>query len=288
MAWHHIADPQSPELDQLAQKYDLHPLHIEDCRSTNQRIKVDERPEYLFVVLRPVVFDKDCEVTFSTVNLFVGRDYAVTVGGENCPGAQEAFASARKLADENRPDQILYRIFDSIADGYLPAIDCIDDRIDLLEDRVLDSPAPDALEQLFCLKRTLVDLRRVLVNTRDVAIHFQRESGPFIDSSLAFFFRDIYDHVARNLDTVETQRDLLAGTLDVYLSSLANRTNSVMKVLTVLSTTALPAVIISSLYGMNVKNIPFSESPHAVWIVIGTIVITTLALLGLLKKYDWF
>jgi magnesium transporter len=108
------------------------------------------------------------------------------------------------------------------------------------------------------------------------------------DPDLSPFFRDIYDHVARNLDSVETQRDLLNGTLDVYLSSLANRTNNVMKVLTILSTIALPALVISGVYGMNIKGIPFIDSPHGIWVVSGAMVLTTVGLLAFLKKFGWF
>lgn len=288
MPWHHIPDPNDHELDELAERYHLHPLHVEDCRSPHQRVKAEESPEYLFVVLRPVTFNSSCDLTFPMFCIFTGQDYCITVGGAQCPAVQTAIASARELADAEHSDQVLYRLCDSVVDSYLPAIDCIDDKIDDLEDVVLNAPSPAALQEIFGLKRGLIELRRVLVNTRDVGTHFQRNPGSLISADLAPFFRDIYDHIARNLDSVETHRDLLNGTLDVYLSSIANRTNNVMKVLTVLSTIALPAIVISGIYGMNVKGIPFLNDPHGMWIVTAAMVLTTLGLLGLLKKFGWF
>jgi magnesium transporter len=130
-------------------------------------------------------------------------------------------------------------------------------------------------------------LRRVLVNTRDVASHLQRTESPFISRDMWPFLRDVYDHVARNLDTVEMLRDLLTGALDVYLSSVANRTNQVMKVLTVLGTVALPALVVSGIYGMNVKGLPAAESPYALGIVFSVMVATTVLLLWVLKRFRW-
>jgi magnesium transporter len=288
MPWHHIPNPNDTKLDELAKRYNLHPLHVADCRSDNQRVKAEELPDYLFVLLKPVNFNQACELSFSSFNIFVGQNYCVTVGGEHCRAAQDALANARKLADAERPDQVLYRLFDSVVDGYLPAIDCIDDKIDRLEDVVLDNPSPAALQEIFELKRALIQLRRVLSNSRDVGNHLQRNAGSLIAPELAPFYRDIYDHIARNLDAVETQRDLLNGTLDVYLSSVANRTNNVMIVLTVLSTIALPAIVISGVYGMNLKGIPFMDASYGIWVVIGLILILTTGLLGMLKKFGWF
>jgi magnesium transporter len=130
-------------------------------------------------------------------------------------------------------------------------------------------------------------LRRVLVNTRDVASHLQRTESPYISRDMWPFLRDVYDHVARNLDTVEMLRDLLTGALDVYLSSVANRTNQVMKVLTVLGTVALPALVVSGIYGMNVKGLPGTESPYGLAAVFFVMVGATFLLLWALKRFRW-
>lgn len=288
MSWHQITDPKDHKLDELAEQYHLHPLHIEDCRVRRQRVKIDETPQYVFVVLKAVDKSPKSELDFSELDIFVGSDFCITVEEGACQAISNAMKSAKELADSKRPDQIFYRLTDAIVDSYLPVIEDINEQIDDMEDIVLARPSPEAVQQILALKRSLIGLRRVLVNTRDVSIQIQRQSGNLINQDLTPFLRDVHDHLISNLDLVETQRDLLSGTLDVYLSSLANRTNEVMKVLTVLSTIALPSIVISGIYGMNVKGIPYLGSPHAMWIVGGLMVATTLALLGFLKKFGWF
>jgi magnesium transporter len=178
-------------------------------------------------------------------------------------------------------------IMDSIVDSYFVSIDHSDDRIDDLQDSVLDNPSPVILENLFEQKRKLIELRRVLVNLRDACMSLQRESGSILNPELYPFFRDVYDHSLRLLDMVETLRDLLNNTFDVYLSSVANRTNQVMKVLTVLSTVALPALVISGIYGMNLKGLPLIESDHGTEIVVGAMAVSTGIVLWMLKRFDW-
>src|SRR5206468_11645592 len=137
----------------------------------------------------------------------------------------------------------------------------------------------EELARIFETKRNLIMLRRVLVNTRDLATHLQRTESELIHRDLWPFLRDVYDHVARNLDLVEMQRDLLTGTLDIYLSSVANRTNQVMKVLTVMGTIALPSIVISGLYGMNTKGLPWINSPYGSQIALGLMAASTAGLL---------
>jgi magnesium transporter len=176
---------------------------------------------------------------------------------------------------------------DHMVDTYLPVLDHFDEVIDTLEDQALQAPTPDTLSGVFDTKRNLIVLRRVMVNTRDVANHLQRTESPLIQKDMWPFLRDVYDHVARNLDTVEMLRDLLTGALDVYLSSVANRTNQVMKVLTVLGTIALPALVVSGIYGLNVKGLPWAESPNGVALVFMMMAAITGVLLWALKKFGW-
>jgi len=286
LEWHVIRDPADPELDRLAERYHLHPLHVEDCRHRNQNAKVEENGGYLFVVLKPVRVDGEGAIEFADLDVFIGRDFVITVEETECPEMRDLVERLRG-AGEERPDQALYRLADGVVDGYLPVLDLFSERIDEIEDTVLAAPGPDALTSIFATKRSLIALRRVLANTRDVAGHLQRSDSRLIGRNMWPFLRDVYDHVARSLDTVETMRDLLSGAMEVYLSTVANRTNQVMKVLTVLGTIALPALVISSLYGMNLKHLPLGESPHAVWLVAGLMAAATAGLLALLRLFRW-
>ncbi|MEO8597427.1 MAG: magnesium transporter CorA family protein [Candidatus Solibacter sp.] len=288
MEWHKISDPNDPELDRLAKRYDLHPLHIEDCRHRNQNAKIEENNGYVFTVMKGVRLDSGGVLLTADLDIFLGENYLITVLEDDCPEMQALIEQVGKVSTgDTRADQVYYRILDQMVDTYLPVLDHFDEVIDGLEDQALERPTPETLAGVFATKRSLIVLRRVLVNTRDVASHLQRTESLFIRRDMWPFLRDVYDHVARNLDTVEMLRDLLTGALDVYLSSVANRTNQVMKVLTVLGTVALPAVVVSSIYGMNVKGLPGAESPHALGIVLLLMAGFTGVLLWALKKYEW-
>jgi magnesium transporter len=288
MDWHEIRDPQDAELDRLAERYRLHPLHVEDCRHRNQSAKVEESRGYLFAVLKTVHLGEDGSLHVGDLDIFLGRDFLITVEEAHCPPVRTLLEQIRGAAAGQRADQLFYRITDGVVDSYLPVLDHFSEVIDNLEDQVLDRPVPDTLARIFETKRSLIELRRVLVNTRDVAGHMQRTESDLIHREMWPFLRDVYDHVSRNLDLVEMQRDLLTGSLDIYLSSVANRTNQVMKVLTVLGTIALPALVISGIYGMNLKGLPWAASPHGTAIVSGMMLATTVVLLGILRLMRWF
>ncbi len=287
MEWHDLRDANDPRLDQLAERYQLHPLHIEDCRHRDQNAKIEENGHYIFVVLKPVEIAPDGELAFSDLDLFLGHDFLITVQETDCAPARRSIDQLRASAVNQRADQLFYRVADAMVDSFLPALDHLDELADTLENEVLENPSPACLEKVFRAKRNLIELRRVLANTRDVANHLQRSESDLIARDLWPFFRDVYDHVARNLDTVEMQRDLITGAMDIYLSSQAQRTNQVMKVLTVLSTIALPAVIVSSFFGMNLHGLPWSEAPHGAWIAIALTAGSTLLLLVFLRLFRW-
>ncbi|HEY2599476.1 MAG TPA: magnesium transporter CorA family protein [Candidatus Dormibacteraeota bacterium] len=286
MAWNQLETKDSSELDRLAGKFNLHPVHVEDCRTHEGRIKVDMMPDYLFVTLKPLHI-VDGEIAESPLHAFVGRDFCITVADLECPPVREAMERALRAGSETPPAKILYLILDTVVDAYFAAIDHLDDRVDLIEDDVLEDPSPKILQKIFEYKRQLIDLRRIIVATRDIGMHLQRDSGNLVDAELYPFYRDVYDHLLRLADTIDTLRDLLNNTLDVYLSSVANRTNQVMKVLTVLSTIALPALVISGFYGMNLKGLPLEENSHGSAIAGLVMLCVTGFLLWMLKRFNW-
>jgi magnesium transporter len=294
MPWYQLDDAHDTRLDELARQYNLHPLHLEDARNADESVKVDSASGYTFAVFKPVRLDPDPDSpgeqmpVFSPIDIFAGKDFLITIADPKCPTTQQALDRARRDGDDDHPGNLLYLIFDTIVDLYFPAIDHFHERIDQLEDEAFDNPTRELLPSIFAIKRELIDLRRVLVNTRDAALHLQRDPNSIIDAAHELYIRDTYDHIARAIDSVETQRDLLNNTLDIYLSSVANRTNEVVKVLTVLGTVALPGLAISSIYGMNLKGLPFEDSPHgAAWVAF-IIVIATVILYYVLRKLKWF
>jgi magnesium transporter len=265
-------------------------------RSAGERVKVEVAPHYTFALLKTVMLSEGLdEPVLTKVCLFAGHSaddqtqgtFFIVVADTGRPEVAAALHRAEAERDTATPGRLLYTVFDSIVDSYFPAVDAIDDEIDALEDRVV-RPSRDLLSDIFAVKRQLVDMRRMLVNTRDAGMQLQRAvtlpaEGRPVDPEQQLYLRDLYDHIMRLLDMVETQRDLLNNALDIYLSSIANRTNEVMKVLTILSTVALPALVIASIYGMNIKGLPLENSPHAVALVGGMTLLLTGGLLVLLR-----
>lgn len=288
MEWHDIRNPASPELDRLAERYGLHALHVEDCRHGGQRAKVEDSSGYVFIVLKPIEFNAECKLTSGDLDVFLGRDWIITVHEFECKEVCERLDRIRSGRERNpRADDLFYRIFDHLVDTYPPVLDRLNELIDGIEDEVLESPDPKMLQKILSIKRTLIEFRRILGNMRDVASHIQRMDTDLIGRDMWPFLRDVYDHLARHMDLVEMQRDLLTGAMDIYLSSVANRTNQVMKVLTVLGTIALPSIVVSGFYGMNTKDLPFAGTAHGTWIAGGLILVTTAALLWILRRLNW-
>ena len=286
MIWHALHEGEGEKLKELATQYTLHPLHIEDCEHGGQNAKLEEDPNYLFVILKPVYSEDDGTLAFGDFDVFLGKDFLVTyeeVGCDKLRGLVDKYKDMSGLAN----DQIFYRILDGIVDSYVPVLDAYSLEIDGIEDQVLSDPKPDLLERIFALKRAFINLRRVLTQTRDLVGHLMRSDHPNISSKLSPYFRDVYDHLTRHIETVEMSRDLLSGALDIYLSSVANRTNETMKVLTLLSTFALPSVALTSFFGMNFEFLPLIHNPNGLLYGTAISLSVTAILVTLLKWKRW-
>ncbi len=283
-AWFDVPDPNSPELDEIARRFSLHPLQIEDCRHRPQRAKTEERGNYIFTVLKHLHSPK--AVHFDDLDVFFSTDFLITVHAHDCP----VIAKLRAIIEQEkiqRLDRVFYTLVDLVVDEYQPLLDNIADQIADIESEVLSRPEPDVLSRIFTLKRELIEFRRVAGAMREVVNTLVRHEGGPLGDDLDPYFRDVYDHLVRTTEFIESYRDLLTGSLDIYLSAVANRTNEVMKVLTIWGTVALPLVIITGFFGMNLK-VPWLESPHGV-IYAGLVMIaSTLSALMYFKAKKWF
>jgi len=284
MAWFEIEDPASPKLDALAKRFTLHPLQIEDCRHRPQRAKYEEHETYLFSVIK--LIHNDTELVFSDLDVFIGKDFLVTVTQGHSPLMDKVH---RRIEEDGtgRLDRVLYFLIDSLVDEYSPVIDLIAEETSDLEDTVLLDPGPDKLQTIFRLKRKLIEFRRIASSMREVVNAFMRKEHGLVGDDLDPYFRDVYDHLVRTIDLIETYRDLLAGSLDIYLSAVANRTNNVMKVLTIWGTIALPLVIITSFFGMNLK-LPWENQPNGLWYAVALMGISTVSVLIFFRKKGWY
>ncbi|HSE49466.1 MAG TPA: magnesium/cobalt transporter CorA [Terriglobales bacterium] len=283
LPWFAIDDPNSPQLDELAKRFGLHPLQIEDCRHRPQRAKYEEHLSYLFMVVKKI--DNNDTLVFEDVDVFIGKDFLITVTQGHLATMDRAH---RRITEDgtNRLDRALYFLVDSLVDEYSPVIDLIAEETSDLEDTVLVDPGPDKLQTIFRLKRRLIEFRRMASGMREVVNAIMRKERGFCGDDLDPYFRDVYDHLVRTVDLIETYRDLLASSLDIYLSAVANRTNEVMKVLTIWGTIALPLVIITGFFGMNFP-LGLENSPHGIWVAVGVMTASTVSVLAYFKRKRW-
>jgi magnesium transporter len=193
----------------------------------------------------------------------------------------------KSVSKMQRADRVLHAVLDAMVDRYLPVLDMINDRIEQVEDEIHESPTPKTLEEIFSLKRGLVEFRRVVGSMREMLNGVTRQRPPYFRADMAAYWRDLYDHVIRALSTIESFRDLLASVLEVYLTATANRTNEIMKVLTIYATIVLPMVVITGYFGMNFTHLPLLDSPYGIMVVHLLMIGLAVGLLIFFRKRRW-
>jgi magnesium transporter len=267
----------------------FHPLTIEDTLNPNSRVKLDEYADYLFLVIRGVRFyegtDDPYDLETFNLNFYLGKNFVVTVhAGQS--SAVDAVAEKIQRNPElisRGVDRIAHAIMDVAVDAYFPLLDQLDEFVDSLEQRVFENFDQESLRDIFAVKRTVLSLRRHLAPQREVFNALSNRPTPLLQPESQIYFRDIYDHVLRINDALDTYRDLLSSTLDSYLSQVSNRLGNVTKGLSIFATVTLPFVIISGMWGMNFHDIPLSEHPHGFWILLGVQMLIGLVLVGFLR-----
>ena len=286
VSWFDVSDPASSDLDDLARRFSLHELQIEDCRHRPQRAKTEDYPHYVFTVLKHHTKRHE-RVVFDDFDVFLGPDFMITVHQGECPALEKLRQWVQQTHSESRLDRLFYRMVDLIVDEYVAYLDEIAEEVTAVESEVLQHPEPPMLQRIFRLKRKLIDFRRIASEMREVVNAIIRREGGFIGDDLDPYFRDVYDHIVRTVDLIETYRDLLTGSLDIYLSAVANRTNEVMKILTIWGTVALPLVIITGFFGMNLP-LPWASSPHGTLFAVLLMGISAVTVLMYFRSKGWF
>jgi magnesium transporter len=289
LLWLDLNDPMSHDLDDLAVRYGFHELAIEDCRHHIQLAKLDYYDGYSFIIINSTNYtEKPCEVQVREIDAFLGPDYIVTVHEGPSAAVEEIQKHVALNAKHlSRPDQVLHALIDILVDRYLPTLDHIGDTIDDVEDQVLIRPTPVLLQTIFELKRGLLQFRRAVSSQRELVNLLIRDDSSLIHQDMRIYFRDVYDHVVRAMDLVETYRDLLTGGLDIYLTQMANRTNDIVKALTILATIMLPLTLVTGYFGMNFEYMPFLKSGNGIWYATGGMLVITISMLAFFKLRKW-
>lgn len=291
IAWTDIENPDDREIKVLDEVFGFHPLAIEDCVNMKQRSKLDDYNDYFFIVLHPVAETQmPNRVGVSELGIFVGKGYIVTFHRDKVDPVSTVRQSVEKKPElmSKGIDYILYLIIDAVIDDYFPILDKIDDSFSSIEDQILKKPSNSDLNQLFKLKRILVDMRKILSPHREMINTLMRYEGIFIKGENRLFYLDIYDHLMRIFDFLDNYRDLISSSQEIYLTVVSNRMNEVIKTLTVIATITLPLTLISSIYGMNFKFMPELNWRFGYFWALGLMLTTAGGLVYYFRKKSWF
>ncbi len=288
--WTDVSDPTSQDFEELAEEFGFHPLSIEDCQNAHQRPKVEEFTGYYFIVLYEAeLVGPNDRLELRELNIFLGKNYLVTVHSRPI----RAIAIASRLWHEwtDRAEQgaglLAYLLIDGIVDDYLPLLDLMSDRMDDLEDSIFGEWRPESIEEIFSIKKKLLYLRRAITPLRDVFNTLLRREQPIFPRETHVYFQDVFDHLIRVADTIDTLRDMLGSTMDAYLSVSGNRMNKVMKRLTSISTILMSVTLIAGIYGMNFALMPELHWRYGYVYALVSMVVVGLALYVYLKKIKW-
>ena len=286
-----------PEKDEpiLRQVFDFHPLAIDDALQETHVPKLDDWGSYLYIVLNAVKIlpDTSGEIELLELDVFLGKNYLVTHHDEPIQAIGNTMNSIQR--DErflkNGADRVLYRLIDELINDYMPVVEHLDVAIDQAEDEIFSDARPEILNRIFDFKRNVLRLRRVISPQREVLNKLARDDYPVIDPLTRVYFRDVYDHLVRMNDIIESIRDLVSSTLDTYLSVVNNRMNDIMKTLTVITTLFMPIAFIASFFGMNFFT---PVEPLNVWtgkiafiIVIGMTILTPALIYWWIRQKGW-
>lgn len=280
----------------IMEDFGFHPLAIDDALQETHVPKLDDWGDYLYIVLNHMNMEPDGEAWETDVDeldVFLGKNYIVTHHDHRISAVDETWVLCDR--DERNvhegADHILYRIADNLMTAYMPAVEKIDEAIDLLEDQVFDRPSPRTLERLFALKRVLLAMRRIIIPQREVLNKLARDDYSVIDPRDRIFFRDIYDHLVRLHDLNESLRDIVGGVQDTYLSVVNNRMNEIMKTLTIITVLFMPLTFLTGYFGMNffqpLGNLNEWTTSPVFYLTLATILIMPISMYLWMRRRTW-
>ena len=288
--WLDIEAPNDDDYDLLENTFKFHPLTIEDIKHQNQRPKLDEYTDYNFAVIFQATWAND-EMASLEHHLFVGPAYLVTVHLE--PSAplvqlQQRIAQSPEIT-KGKPGFLTYLVVDTLVDASFPVLDELDDTVDTLEDDITDKASPDSLNRIYHLKHSVTELRRLFGAQRDLFQKLITHGISLQQEDMTLYYRDVYDHIVRQYETVDSIRDLLTSAMDVYLSTVSNRLNRTTTTLAVIASIFLPLSFLTGFYGMNFTYLTtILETPYAAfWIGVATMVGSVIFQLYLFRRRGW-
>lgn len=287
--WVDVSDPTSWDFEELAREFGFHPLSIEDCRHQHQRPKIEEYPGYYFIVLYEAEMMPGCQLELRELGIFLGPNYLVTVHSQKIRNIEKAQQTWRYWTDlaERKTGLPAYLLMDAIVDDYMPMLDDFSDLLDELEAQVFENFQPDALHDIFRIKKQLIFLRRAVVPLRDIFNTLLRREQPIFSRETMIYFQDVYDHLLRVADSIDALREIVGSTMEAYLSVSGNRTNFVMKRLTSISAILMSVTLIAGIYGMNFNFMPELRWRYGYIGALASMLLVAVALYIYFRKIKW-
>jgi magnesium transporter len=279
-------------IEKLGACYEIHPLTLEDIMNTDQRPKVDDMDTYMYVVLKMLHNNNgSSDIVSEQLSLILGANFVFSfqegLKGDVLDPLRQRIRSSKGKIRKMGADYLLYGIVDGVVDNYFTILEKMGEHIELLEEEVVTDPRPETLQKIHHFKREMLYIRKCVWPLREVIATLAKRESALIKEETVIFLRDVYDHVVQIIDTIETFREMLSSMLDIYLSSISNRMNQVMKVLTIIATIFIPLTFLAGLYGMNFKYMPELEWPWGYPAVLAIMLSATCFMLYFFKKRNW-
>ncbi|MEW6515714.1 MAG: magnesium/cobalt transporter CorA [candidate division FCPU426 bacterium] len=291
LLWVDITNPEEDDIDILVEVFRFHQLAIEDAIFPQNQPKLESYHSYLHVVVHELSYPsrQSLEVGTHELNIFIGRNFVVTSHLNTLVSVSKLFQKYQTKTHSLQPasDFLLHAIIDQVVDGYFPVIDQLEQRIEKLEDEVLAGANKQVLEKIVEIRKNILTIRNFIQPQRKILNLLGRSNTPFVSRSIATYFRDVYDHVVRISDMLDTYRDVLASTMDAYVSVVSLRMNEIIKTLTTITTILMPLTVITSFYGMNVKIPEFELGRFGYYISLGLLVLALTGMVIFLKRKKW-
>lgn len=276
-------------IEKIGKQFNIHPLTLEDIANTNQRPKFEDYDTYLVSIMKMLYYDGELHSEQLSVLLTEGMviSFQEAQGGDAFDLIRNRIRQGKGRIRKMGADYLAYALIDAVVDCYFAILEKIGDRIELIEDGLIANPDKETMRQLHDMKREMIFVRKAVWPMRELINNLERSETELIKQGTDIYLRDLHDHAVRVIDTVETYRDLLSGMMDIYLSSVSNRMNEIMKVLTIITTLFVPVTFIAGVYGMNFENMPEIHSKWGyatIWIIMLSIIIS---LLIYFRKKKW-
>jgi magnesium transporter len=293
VVWLHIAGLHDIGLmELLGSIYHLHPLTLEDILYTDQRPKIEDFGNYIYIVLKDfsLPLEADGQILPEQISVVFGPNFLISFQERQSPllePIRERIRSARGRIRKTGTDYLAYTIIDAIIDQYFILLEKLGENVESLEDQLVANPGRDTLHSIQSIKREMLYLRKSVWPLREAISTLQRSDSPLVDTATALYLKDVYDHAIQIIDTIETYRDMLSGMLDIYLSSVSNRLNEVMKVLTIIATIFMPLTFLAGVYGMNFKYMPELEWRWGYFMVLGIMTTVALSMVLFFRRKKW-